>query len=139
MEQTARALLPGAHIATNPAAWPDTTTAAVPRERLARGDLQAWDSDSSSSGQGSALRRRYDHHTRFTTKAHHPSPLPSSQQRQPVVARSWWARVLVDAMLVPFVQGFMLNLGVHWVQYWRSTGGLLGLFRSWRYYRKDRA
>ncbi|KAJ2501934.1 hypothetical protein GGI11_007754 [Coemansia sp. RSA 2049] len=118
MEQTARALLPGAHIATT----------AVPRERLAHSDLQAWDSDSSSSGQSGALRRRHDHHS---------SPFP--QQHQPVAVRSWWARVLVDAMLVPFVQGFMLNLGVHWVQYWRSTGGLLGLFRSWRYYRKDRA
>ncbi|KAJ2825831.1 hypothetical protein IWW50_002669 [Coemansia erecta] len=45
-------------------------------------------------------------------------------------ARPWWARLLVDSMLVPFVQGFMLNLGIHWVRYWRRGGGLVGVFRG---------
>ncbi|KAJ1841848.1 hypothetical protein LPJ70_004061 [Coemansia sp. RSA 2708] len=44
--------------------------------------------------------------------------------------KSWWVRLLVDSMLVPFVQGFMLNLGIHWVKYWRRSGGLLGVFRG---------
>ncbi|KAJ1666996.1 hypothetical protein IW140_002208 [Coemansia sp. RSA 1813] len=50
--------------------------------------------------------------------------------------RSWWLRLLVDSMLIPFVQGFMLNMGVHWIRYWRGTGGLLGVFRRWRFYKK---
>ncbi|KAJ2747965.1 hypothetical protein GGI20_000052 [Coemansia sp. BCRC 34301] len=48
------------------------------------------------------------------------------------VDKPWWQRLLIDAMLVPFTQGFMLTLAANWVRYWRQTGGLMGLFRSHR-------
>ncbi|KAJ2331856.1 hypothetical protein GGI00_003064 [Coemansia sp. RSA 2681] len=48
------------------------------------------------------------------------------------VSKPWWQRLLIDAMLIPFTQGFMLTLAVNWVRYWRQTGGLMGLFRSRR-------
>ncbi|KAJ2001301.1 hypothetical protein GGI04_003517 [Coemansia thaxteri] len=50
----------------------------------------------------------------------------------PQQTRPWWQRLLIDAMLVPFTQSFMLSIAVNWVRYWRQTGGLLGLFRSRR-------
>ncbi|KAJ1646809.1 hypothetical protein J3B02_005376 [Coemansia erecta] len=46
-----------------------------------------------------------------------------------VSRRSLWMRIIVDAMFVPFIQGFMLNIGTHWVRNWRKSGGLIGLFK----------
>ncbi|KAJ2783315.1 hypothetical protein H4R18_001761 [Coemansia javaensis] len=60
-----------------------------------------------------------------------PSPQPGLPLLpKPPAERPWWLRLLVDAMVVPFAQGFMLTLGIHWVRYWRRAGGLVGLFRS---------
>ncbi|KAJ2623403.1 hypothetical protein GGI26_002441 [Coemansia sp. RSA 1358] len=57
------------------------------------------------------------------TKAVQPNPAQIPH------GRPWWMRLFVDSMLIPFVQGFMLNLGVHWIRSWRRSGGLLGVFR----------
>ncbi|KAJ2707545.1 hypothetical protein FB645_000722 [Coemansia sp. IMI 203386] len=48
---------------------------------------------------------------------------------QVVSPRPLWMRIIVDAMFVPFIQGFMLNIGAHWVRNWRRNGGLLALFK----------
>ncbi|KAJ2377030.1 hypothetical protein GGI05_006923, partial [Coemansia sp. RSA 2603] len=49
----------------------------------------------------------------------------AAKQAPPPLPRPWWMRLLVDAMVLPFIQGFMLNIGVHWVRNWRRSGGLL--------------
>ncbi|KAJ1733727.1 hypothetical protein LPJ61_001418 [Coemansia biformis] len=63
-------------------------------------------------------------------------PRPGGQlvtySAQPPSKRPWWVRLLVDSMAVPFLQGFMLTLGVHWIRHWRRSGGLLGIFRGRR-------
>ncbi|KAI7829217.1 hypothetical protein BX661DRAFT_197993 [Kickxella alabastrina] len=64
---------------------------------------------------------------RVSAKHHQLTKEPVQQQA--VAPRPWWMRLLVDAVFVPFVQGFMLNLGTHWVRNWRRNGGLLGVFR----------
>ncbi|KAJ2692278.1 hypothetical protein H4R19_006184 [Coemansia spiralis] len=63
-----------------------------------------------------------------------PPPQPDGQltaflTKRPA-ARPWWMRLLVDAVAVPFLQGFMLTLGVHWIRNWRRAGGLLGVIRG---------
>ncbi|KAJ2860538.1 hypothetical protein GGI22_002692, partial [Coemansia erecta] len=99
------------------ASVPGLDTIIVPREVH---DGPRWDDSDSSNSLPNKFRRhpRHAHNpTRGNVKAVQAKP-----------DRSWWMRLLVDSMFIPFVQGFMLNMGVHWIQYWRRTGGVLGMF-----------
>ncbi|KAJ2775422.1 hypothetical protein IWQ56_000060 [Coemansia nantahalensis] len=71
-----------------------------------------------------------------------PTPPPAYSASKPAGAgppatRPWWVRLLVDAVAVPFLQGFMLTLGVHWIRRWRRAGGLLGVLRG-RFIQSDK-
>ncbi|KAJ2617274.1 hypothetical protein H4S08_000375 [Coemansia sp. RSA 1365] len=57
---------------------------------------------------------------------------PISAQKPESEKRPWWMRLFLDAVVVPFVQGFMLNLGIHFIKHWRNNGGLVGVFRQRR-------
>ncbi|KAJ1799976.1 hypothetical protein LPJ59_001445 [Coemansia sp. RSA 2399] len=110
------------------ASVPGLDTIIVPREGH---DDPRWE-DSDSSGSLPNKLRRHPQHAR--------NPIRGSVKAvQAKPGRSWWMRLLVDSMLIPFAQGFMLNMGVHWIQYWRRTGGVLGVFRRWRISNKGQA
>ncbi|KAI8324686.1 hypothetical protein GQ54DRAFT_55372 [Martensiomyces pterosporus] len=53
----------------------------------------------------------------------------AGNDRASVVRKPWWQMLFVDAMLVPFVQGFMLNIAINWARHWRRSGGLVGVIR----------
>ncbi|KAJ1780231.1 hypothetical protein LPJ77_000627 [Coemansia sp. RSA 2523] len=95
----------------------------VPQDTL----YQTWQLPNTPPNQKPPLYSALLHGTRSNKHTNDSTLIAHKPQK---ANRPWWARLLVDSILVPFVQGFMLNLGIHWVHYWRRGGGLMGVFRN---------
>ncbi|ORX73909.1 hypothetical protein DL89DRAFT_263916 [Linderina pennispora] len=59
----------------------------------------------------------------------HPAEPPKTTRPLPPLGKPWWKRLFVDAMLIPFVQGFTLSIATQWARHWRRIGGLVGVIR----------
>ncbi|PIA13788.1 hypothetical protein COEREDRAFT_17358 [Coemansia reversa NRRL 1564] len=70
-----------------------------------------------------------ERHSAGDPEIYHNRMSAISAQKPESEKRPWWMRLFLDAVVVPFVQGFMLNLGIHCIRHWRNNGGLVGVFR----------